>query len=251
MNPIRVTVWGENIHDRRDVSVRAIYPNGMHTEIANAIREGLGADADVRTTTLEQPECGLSTEVLDNTDVLTWWGHAAHDEVSDSVVTRVHERVLRGMGLLVLHSAHHSRVFKSLMGTSCDLRWRSGDDRELVWTVDPGHPIAKGVPPVISIERQEMYGEYFDIPPPDEIVFLSTFTGGEVFRSGCCFRRGRGRIFFFSPGDQEYPVYHQPEVRLVISNAARWAYPPGGSIPSPYRLTHSPQGWIDESVRRR
>ena len=155
--------------------------------------------------------------------MLTWWGHAAHDEVDDEIVDRVHEAVLGGMGLIVLHSGHYSKIFKRLLGTTCSLQWRNAGERELVWTVDPAHPIADGIPQPIVIEAQEMYGEHFDIPAPDELVFISSFAGGEVFRGGCCFRRGRGRIFYFSPGDQDYPVYHHPDVQRVIANAVRWA----------------------------
>ena len=158
-----------------------------------------------------------------DTDVLTWWGHAAHGEVDDEVVDRVHRHVLAGMGLVVLHSGHWSKIFGKLMGTTCTLRWRSEHDRELVWTVDPTHPIAQGVPNPIVIDEQEMYGEYFDIPVPDELVFISGFTGGEVFRSGCTFKRGFGKIFYFSPGDQDFPVYFHKDVRRVISNGVQWA----------------------------
>jgi len=221
--PIRVTVWGENRHEKHDESVARIYPDGMHNTIAEGIRENLGTGAVVRTATLDDPEHGLTEEVLAETDVLTWWGHAAHGEVSDEVVERVHRHVLSGMGLVVLHSGHWSKIFVKLMGTSCTLRWRSEQDRELVWTVDPTHPIAQGVPQPIDIPAQEMYGEFFDIPAPDELVFISSFSGGEVFRSGCTFRRGHGRIFYFSPGDQEYPVYHHRDVRRVIANAVAWA----------------------------
>jgi len=220
---LRVTVWGENVHESRDPQVRAIYPDGMHGTIAAALREQL--DADVRTATLQEPEHGLTEDVLGATDVLTWWGHIAHDEVSDAVVDRVQQAVLGGMGLLVLHSGHYSKVFQRLLGTSCGLQWRNEGERELVWTVAPGHPIAQGVPQPIVIERQEMYGEPFDIPAPDELVFISSFAGGEVFRGGCCFLRGRGRIFYFSPGDQEYPVYHHPDVQRVLANGVRWAAP--------------------------
>jgi trehalose utilization protein len=110
------------------------------------------------------------------------------------------------------------------MGTTCALRWRSdpGGERELVWTVNPSHPIAEGVPQPIVIPHQEMYGEFFDIPAPDELVFISSFGGGEVFRSGCCFYRGVGRVFYLGPGDQEFPVYHQAEIQRVIANAIRW-----------------------------
>jgi trehalose utilization protein len=222
---LRVTVWGENVHEQRDASVRAIYPDGMHATIAAGLATQLGDRAAVRTATLQEPEHGLSDAVLAETDVLTWWGHAAHDEVDDAVVARVKERVLGGMGLLALHSAHYSKVFTSLMGTSCGLQWRDAGERELVWTVAPGHPIAVGVPQPIVIDAQEMYGEPFDIPQPDELVFISSFAGGEVFRGGCCFTRGRGRIFYFSPGDQEYPVYHHPDVVRVLANAALWAAP--------------------------
>jgi trehalose utilization protein len=223
MDQIRVTVWGENRHEQIEEHVRKIYPEGMHETIAAGIRENL--DCVVRTATLDEPSHGLTEEVLADTDVLTWWGHAAHGEVADEVVERVHRHVLSGMGLVVLHSGHWSKIFGKLMGTTCTLRWRNEHDRELIWTVDPAHPIAQGVPHPIVIDEDEMYGEYFDIPAPDELIFLSTFSGGEVFRSGCCFRRGKGKVFYFSPGDQEYPVYHHPAVRRVLANAVRWAAP--------------------------
>jgi trehalose utilization protein len=223
--PIRVLVWGENRHEQREPHVAEIYPKGMHTTIKEGIEENLGATAVVTTATLDDPEHGLTEDVLAQTDVLTWWGHAAHEEVADEVVDRVQRHVLSGMGLIVLHSGHWSKIFGRLMGTTCTLRWRSEHDRELVWTVNPTHPIAQGVPHPIEIEAQEMYGEQFDIPTPDELVFISSFTGGEVFRSGCTFRRGNGKIFYFSPGDQDYPVYHHPDVRKVIANGIGWARP--------------------------
>lgn len=241
---IKVTVWGENLHEKRDESVRSLYPEGMHSTIAAGIGEHLGEEALVRTATLDQAEHGLSDAVLDETDVLTWWGHIGHDQVDDQVVERVKERVLRGMGLVVLHSGHWSKIFRTLMGTSCNLRWRSVGEQELVWIVAPAHPIAAGVPPVFRIDAQEMYGEFFDIPQPEELVFISSFAGGEVFRSGCCFHRGAGRIFYFSPGDQEYPVYHHPTVRKVLANGVRWAHRPDGLVP-PYQLRNMPVGWLE------
>ncbi|GAA4974198.1 ThuA domain-containing protein [Kineococcus glutinatus] len=221
--PLRVTVWNENRHEQEEPGIAARYPAGIHGAVKEGIEENLGAAVAVRTATLDEPEHGLTEEVLAATDVLTWWGHKAHGEVSDAVVDRVQRHVLAGMGLVVLHSGHWSKVFQRLMGTSCTLRWRSEHDRELVWTVDPTHPIADGVPQPIEIPEQEMYGEFFDIPAPDELVFVSSFSGGEVFRSGCTFRRGHGRVFFFSPGDQDYPVYHHRDVRRVIANGVRWA----------------------------
>ncbi len=241
--PIRVTVWNEGLHERTEEAVGARYPDGIHGAIAAGIKEHLGDDVSLRTATLDDPEHGLSDQVLDETDVLTWWGHRAHDKVSDEIVERVHERVLSGMGLLVLHSGHFSKIFIKLMGTTCSLRWRNADDRELVWTVNPAHPIAAGVPSPIVIPEQEMYGEFFDIPTPDEVVFVSSFTGGEVFRSGCTFRRGNGRVFYFSPGDQAYPVYHHPDVRRVIANGVVWAAPSRDERRVP-GLKRSEKGWF-------
>ena len=220
---VRVTVWGENVHERRDAHVRAVYPETMHECIASAIREDAALDA--RVATLDQREHGLTEAVLAETDVLTWWGHAAHEKVEDAVVERVHRRVLEGMGLIVLHSGHYSKIFKKLLGTSCSLTWREADELERIWICDPGHPIAQGLPRYFEIEKSEMYGEPFRIPQPDEQVFLSWFEGGEVFRSGCTWRRGNGRVFYFSPGHEAYPIFRNPHVRQVLRNAAKWAAP--------------------------
>lgn len=225
---IRVLVWNEGEHELVDESVRAIYPDGMHNTIAEGLREILGDDVEVRTATLRDPEHGLTEDTLADTDVLLWWGHMAHDAVDDEVVARVHRHVLAGMGILVLHSGHFSKIFIRLMGTTCSLAWRNDGEQELVWTVAPGHPIAEGIEQPFAIDRQEMYGEFFDVPQPDELVFISSFSGGEVFRSGMTYRRGRGRVFYFSPGDQEYPVYHHPQIRRVLANGVRWANPGSG-----------------------
>lgn len=221
---IRVRIWNENVHETTQPEIAAIYPDGIHGAIADGLRE-LGDDLRISTATLQEPEHGLSEQALAETDVLLWWGHAAHDQVDDAVVQRVHRRVLEGMGIIVLHSGHFSKIFITLMGTTCSLAWRNDGERELVWTVDPTHPIAEGVDQPIVIDRQEMYGELFDIPTPDELVFVSGFEGGEVFRSGVTYTRGHGRVFYFSPGDQEYPVYFHPQVRRVLANGVRWAAP--------------------------
>lgn len=232
--PLRLTVWGENRHEQAEPSVAERYPQGMHGAIAEGLRENLGDRAEVQTVTLDDPQHGLTEEILVTTDVLIWWGHMAHGDVSDDVVERVHRHVLAGMGLIVLHSGHWSKIFMKLMGTTCTLRWRSEHDRELVWTVDPTHPIAEGIPHPMIIDEDEMYGEHFDVPTPGELIFLSSFSGGEVFRSGITYRRGYGKIFYFRPGDQDYPTYHHAGVRRVISNAAQWAatYRPERTTPT-------------------
>lgn len=240
---LRIVVWNEGVHEQVDEFVRDIYPEGIGRAVAAALEEHLDA-ASVTVVTLADPEHGITDELLAETDVLFWWGHVAHDRLSDVVADRVRLAVLSGMGFVPLHSAHFSKPFIALMGTTCSLAWRDAAERELVWTVDPSHPLAAGVPSPIVIGEQEMYGEHFDIPAPDELVFISSFAGGEVFRSGAGFRRGRGRIFYFSPGDQAYPVYRHPDVRRVLANAARWCAPTGPralpAVTNPTTAEHLP-----------
>ena len=228
-NIIQVTVWNEYRHEKLSDEIGKIYPEGIHGAIAGYLRTQPGFE--VRTATIDEPEHGLTGEVLASTDVLTWWGHMAHQEVSDPVVDRIHERVLNGMGLIVLHSAHFSKIFKKLMGTTCNLKWREAGEKERLWVVSPGHPIAAGIGEFIEIPHAEMYGEFFDIPQPDDLVFISWFQGGDVFRSGCCFHRGRGKIFYFRPGHETHPIFHHPDVLRVIANAAHWAAPADGPAP--------------------
>lgn len=218
---IKVTVWHEYAHEKIDENVRKIYPDGMHIAIKNFLKD----DFEVRTATLDDEECGLTKEVLDNTDVLIWWGHMAHDKVPDEVVDRVYDAVLSGMGLIVLHSGHHSKIFKKLMGTPCNLSWREDGDMERIWVVNPAHPIAKGLDSYFEIEHEEMYGEPFRIPEPDETVFIGWYEGGEVFRSGVTYHRGNGKIFYFQPGHESYPTYYNKNVQTVIKNAVNWAAP--------------------------
>ncbi|MDB6146824.1 MAG: hypothetical protein JWO45_488 [Spartobacteria bacterium] len=223
---LRITVWGENVHERENPIVRDIYPQGMHTTIA----EGIGEEREfeVRTATLGEDEHGLTESVLENTDVLVWWGHAAHGQVNEAVVERVLTRVWQGMGFIPLHSSHYSKPFMRLMGTSCSITWREAGEKERLWVCNPAHPIARGIDRYFEIENTEMYGEPFAVPTPDEIVFISWFEGGDVFRSGCTWKRGNGKIFYFRPGHEAYPIYYHPTVRLVLRNAVRWAAPDPG-----------------------
>ena len=223
---IRVTVWGEYRHEKKNSKVSTIYPKGMHEAIADGIRAN-NSSLQVRTAWLDQPEAGLTDEILKSTDVLTWWGHMAHGDVPDAVVERVHKRVVvDGMGLVVLHSGHFSKIFKKLMGTTCDLKWREEEnEREVLWVTSPGHPILEGVEDHFVLDREEMYGEYFDIPEPEQTILISSFGGGEVFRSGCCWTRGAGKIFYFRPGHETFPTYHNPTVQRIIANSVKWAAP--------------------------
>jgi len=225
---INVLIWNEFRHERLQPNVAEIYPNGLHAAIGEYLAQDEGLN--IKLACLDDPEQGLGEELLKSTDVLIWWGHMAHNEVSDEAVERVCRRVNAGMGLIGLHSAHHSRVFKRLCGTSCNLKWRHGD-RERIWTVIPSHPIAQGIPEHFELAREEMYGEPFDIPTPDEVVFMGWFAGGEVFRSGITYRRGAGKIFYFQPGHEEYPTFKDGNVLKIIQNAVHWAAPAEGAGP--------------------
>lgn len=220
---MNVTVWSEYRHEKTNPRVAALYPHGMHEALGAPLRADPALR--VRTATLDEPRHGLTHEFLEDTDVLLWWGHKAHGEVAFEVVADVRRRVLEGMGLIALHSAHYSKIFKSLMGETCSLKWRESTDKERLWTVCPSHPIAAGLPEYFELPSEEMYGEPFGIPTPDEVVFISWFTGGEVFRSGCTWRRGAGKIFYFRPGHETYPTYHDAHIQRVIRNAVHWARP--------------------------
>jgi trehalose utilization protein len=240
--PIRITIWNEFRHEKTHAKVSAIYPAGMHEAIAAPLRAR--PDLIVRTATLEQPEHGLGEEVLGQTDALVWWGHMAHDRVADAVVDHVHARVLAGMGLVVLHSGHFSKIFRRLMGTSCDLKWREEEnEREVLWVTRPGHPIVEGVEDHFVLPREEMYGEFFDVPEPECTFLISSFGGGEVFRSGCTWTRGAGRIAYFRPGHETFPTYHHPTVLRIIENACRWAARPGGRVSQSFG--NRKLGWIN------
>jgi trehalose utilization protein len=219
-----VTVWNEFRHEKNaSHPASKIYPDGMHAPIVGHLNGAPGLSA--RAATLDEAEHGLPEAVLSHTDVLIWWGHMAHHEVKDEIVERVHQRVLAGMGLVVLHSGHFSKIFRKLMGTTCNLKWREADEKERIWTIDHAHPIAEGVGEMFELAEEEMYGEPFDIPQPDELVFVSWFAGGEVFRSGCTWHRGQGKVFYFRPGHESYPTYHNPQILQVITNGVHWAAP--------------------------
>ncbi|MDR1465549.1 MAG: ThuA domain-containing protein [Oscillospiraceae bacterium] len=224
MDKLRVTIWNEYFHETEDTPAKEYYPRGMHEHLKQALA---AEDLEIRTATLEQDaEHGLTEDVLRWTDVLLWWGHCRHSWVRDDVAQRVAERVQQGMGFVPLHSAHQSKPFLRLMGTPCTLRWRNEEERCVIWNVSPNHPIARGVPLHFGLAHEEMYGEYFFIPEPEELLFLSWFEGGNVFRGGCTFTRGLGRIFYFHPGHETCPSYHNEHVLRIIGNAIRWAAPP-------------------------
>lgn len=240
---INTVVWGENVHEHSNDAVAKLYPSGMHSCIADALNSDPGISAS--TAVLQDAEHGLTEARLSDTDVLIWWGHAAHGEVDDVVVKRVVENVWSGMGLIVLHSAHFAKVFKSLLGTACGLTWREAGERERIWVTSQNHPIAKGLPEYFELENEEMYGEPFSVPEPLETVFISWFQGGEVFRSGLTYKRGAGNIFYFRPGHETYPTFHDENVQLVLKNAVHWASNKQARIKG---VTDAPNRSVEQSL---
>jgi trehalose utilization protein len=244
--PIRVTVWSEYRHERKNEAIKKLYPRGMHEAIGDHLKKR--DDLSVRYATLDEPHHGLTDELIRETDVMTWWGHMAHGEVDDQVVEKVYQRVLAGMGLIVLHSGHFSKIFRKLMGTTCNLKWREElNEREILWVTRPGHPIVKDIDDHFIIDREEMYGEFFDIPEPQETVMISSFGGGEVFRSLCTWTRGAGKVVYFRPGHESFPTYYHPQVLNVIENAVRWAVPTPG--PAAHTFGNRKLGWVDQQAK--
>lgn len=148
---MKITVWNENLHEKTDPLVTQIYPGGLHEYIGGFLRN---PETEVRTATLDEEECGLTEAVLGDTDVLVWWGHMGHDRVPEEIVDRVQRHILSGMGLVVLHSGHHSKIFRRMMGTTCNLKWRD-NARERIWTIKPNHPIAAGIPETFVLEDRK------------------------------------------------------------------------------------------------
>ncbi len=230
MSKLKILVWNEYIHERQSAAIAKIYPDGIHGAIAKGLSRH--SELEIKTATMDMPEYGLSQEALENTDVLIWWAHIKHNELPDEIAARVQKRVLEGMGFIVLHSGHLCKPFVHLMGTCCRSKWRENDEKERIWVIEPGHPIARNLPEYIELPQEETYGERFEIPTPDAVVFVSWFAGGEVFRSGCCFHRGLGKIFYFRPGHEAYPTYYREDILQVLYNAVLWAQPSCGPKPT-------------------
>lgn len=219
---MNVLIWNENQHEKKDENVAKIYPEGIHGCLKSFLESD---DINITTATLDDENCGITKEILENTDVLLWWGHCNHGDVPDEVALMVKDAVLSGMGAIFLHSAHHSKPFKLIMGTSCNLSWREDGDSERIWVTKPGHPILDGIDRYFDLPHEETYAEPFDIPNPDEVILISSYSGTEVFRAGCTFNRGAGKIFYFQPGHETFPTYYDENVRTVIKNAVKWVKP--------------------------
>jgi len=223
MNKINVVIWNEFRHEKTKEKARALYPNGLHATIKGYLDKN--EDMEITLAALDDPDQGLSDERLQNTDVLVWWGHMAHDEVDSVLVKKIRDRVWEGkMGFIALHSAHMARPFCAIVGTEGVLSC-GRNQKEIMWTLMPSHEISAGIPDHFLIEEEELYAEPFHIPEPDELVFGAWFEDGHILRAGAGFRRGAGKIFYFQPGHETCPSFHNPYVLRVIENAIRWVRP--------------------------
>ena len=220
---INVTVWNEFRHELKNETVRRVYPDGIHEAIAGFLKKE--PDISVKTATLDEPEHGLGGEVLKNTDVLIWWSHMAHGEVSDEIVQKIYDRVVsEGMGFIALHSSHASKPFVRFSGSAANkLSWREDNGLERIFIVEPSHPIARGLPEYFEIPKTEMYGEYFCISAPDDLIGISWFEGGEVLRSVFSYNRGLGKVVYLRPGHETLPIFENENVQKLIINAVRYA----------------------------
>jgi len=237
---IRVTIWHEYTHEKHSPEIAAIYPEGIHGQIKKAL--SYDGDLDITLAALDDPDQGLPEELLNNTDVLLWWGHMRHGDVDDGLAARIRDRVYRcGMGFIALHSAHHSKPFRTIVGCTGDLLW--GDEqKEIVWNLNPGHPIAAGIPDHFCLPIEELYAEPFAVQP-DELIFTAWFEDGYIMRNGMVFNRGAGKVFYFQPGHETCPTYHNETVQKVLINAAAWAYTPRAEE---YRYGHIPVPTVEE-----
>lgn len=239
---INVTVWNECRRQLDNPAVTGFYPQGIHQAVIDGIA---AADLHLTAALLDDAECGLPQDLLNQTDVLVWWGHIAHHEVPDELAYRIRDRVWNGMGLVVLHSGHYSKIFQLLNGTSCRLHWREANEKERIWCIDPTHPVAAGLPETFTLEHEETYGEPFMIAPDGHTVFQSWFKGGETFRSGVALQRENGRIFYFQPGHESCPSLLDENVLKIIGNAVRWC---AGSSQKPYPEMCIPKAFENDGV---
>lgn len=217
-----VVVWSEG------TAPKNVYPRDINTAIAEGLQTLAGWE--VVTAGLGEPDQGLTEERLNQTDVLIWWGHQKHGEVSDSLVDRIERRVKeQGMGFISLHSSHFAKPYKRLMGTRCSWRDYKADGTSARITVKlPDHPIARGVRD-FDLPKIEFYGEPFAVPTPEAVPLDGVYTRPngttEPCRMGLCWTVGKGRVFYFVPGHETYDDFFRPEVRQIIRNAVEWAAP--------------------------
>ena len=214
--PIRVRIWCEG------TAPKSVYPR----DIDGALGDFLGKRKDlvVSRARLDDADVGLSDGALDATDALIWWGRLRHADLPDSRARAIAARVRAGkLGFIALHASCLSKPFVELMGGPCELGGFREDGRpERVEIKDRDHPIARGVAP-FTIPRTSMFAEPFKVPKPDSIVMMSTFDRGETFRSGMTWTVQKGRVAYFRPGHDGFPVFFHPSVRQVIANSVAWS----------------------------
>ncbi|MEZ5042821.1 MAG: alpha/beta hydrolase fold domain-containing protein [Saprospiraceae bacterium] len=274
---IKVVVW-----DERQKKQQKAYPDFMGNHIADYLKKN--DLLRVYSVGLDDPEQGLSDEVLENCEVMIWWGHVRHPEISVATSKKLIERVKAGtLEMIFLHSAHWANPFVEAMNEVTRQRveakyatleaqvtiefvtppdslrfrvpklgemvkpaiyerkfpdgqlkvkvdmptcifpfYRADGKPSTVITLQPKHPIAKGIPSQFTIPATEMYDEPFHVPDPDEVIFEERWETGEWFRSGSLWNVGKGKVFYFRPGHETYKVYYEVMPLKIIENTVLW-----------------------------
>lgn len=224
-----VVVWSEGTASV-DRGSREVYPNDINSAIADGLKPLEAEGWKIVKAGLGDPDQGISDELLNRTDVLVWWGHKKHGEVSNDLVAKIDARVREGrMGFISTHSSHFAKPYRKLMGTPCSWREYKTDGTSVEIIVkDPSHPICKGVKN-FKLPKIERYGEPFAVPTPESVPLDGIYTkpdgSTEPGRMGLCWTVGKGRVFYFTPGHETYDDYFRPEVRQILLNAVVWAAP--------------------------
>jgi trehalose utilization protein len=215
-----VVVWSEG------TAPKSVYPNDINGAVAEGLKDLSGWE--VVKAGLSDPDQGLPDKLLQRADVLIWWGHQKHGDVKDELVDKIVKRVKEdGMGFIALHSSHFAKPNKKLMGTACSWKAYVLDSTTLKITVkSPDHPIAKGIKD-FTIDHSERYSDPYAVPTPKAVVFEGTASlkkgGTDTSQIGLTWEIGKGKVFYFQAGHETNPVFMDPNVRQIMSNAVQWA----------------------------
>ena len=215
----RVVVWSEG------TAPKNVYPQDINAAIAEGLKPLKGWD--IVTASINDPDQGLPEDMLNSASVLIWWGHQKHGAVSDALVDRIVKRVRDGgMGFIATHSAHYSKPLKAILGTPCGWKYYIDDGARVDLVVKaPSHPIALGVKN-FTLPHTERYGDPFEVPTPETVVFDGIYTlpngAAENAQQGMVWTVGKGRVFYFQPGHESYPIYFQDEIRHIFRNGVQW-----------------------------
>ena len=269
---IRVLIW-----DEQQPKQKQAYDHYIGATLAKHLEKS--NKFEIISTHIDAPQHGIDVATLDATDVIIWWGHVRHSEISISETKPIIDRIKDGkLSFIALHSAHWATPFMEAMNEKtreitekkfqvaseavkyvappgrvpphkssvltpfylaytrgrvtgevqvnlpncCFPAWRADGKPSLMRSVSMSHPIATGIPSSFKIAKTEMYSEPFHVPEPDTVIFEEYWDAGEWFRSGMVWNIGKGKVFYFRPGHETYPVFKEPIPLKVIENAVSY-----------------------------